>query len=403
MAQKISLSPLLNELYVVGDNPLIKGTPINIPLDNIDEIFNFALTNSIDLTIVGPENPLELGIVNLFQKNDLPIFGPTKEAVKLETSKSFAKNLMAKYNIPTAEYHIFNNYEDSIHYGENCNFPIVIKFSGLAFGKGVVICNDKETYDDTCTKFLKEKIYGDGDIVVEEFLDGEEFSYISLAHGTEFSPFATARDYKRIYDNDLGPNTGGMGMVSPHPSLTSTDIKQANQITFDILSALSKENITYLGFLYAGLISTKDGVKVIEFNARMGDPEGELLFNKMDNDLLLEILNCLNNKPFSIINDDLYHIGVVLSATGYPESYKKAIDLSSLSFENSFLMNGTMENDKLLSSGGRVIFKYNSATTLSEARRKIYNNLNSLNLNDLYYRKDIGGNFESSNNNGIQK
>lgn len=329
------------------------------------------------------------------------IFGPNKSAVRLEISKEFSKDLMNKYNIPTASYKVFDKYESCIEYAKTCEYPIVLKFSGLAFGKGVVIVKTIEEYLKTAELFLKTRLYGSGGVVVEEFLIGEEFSYIGLvSDDLTFTPFCSARDYKRVYDNDLGENTGGMGMIAPHPTVTKEDEVIATEIVNNTLNALKQEGIDYSGFIYAGLMKTKSGIKVIEFNARMGDPEGELLFNKLTSDIILNIYNAINNLEVNLEFDDLFHMGVVLAASGYPTEYVGNIDLSSYNLDEYLPMNTKLIDGKLHSGGGRVLFKRFKHRDLSVCINENYKQLSLITNDDLFYRQDIGRNFENSNNNG---
>lgn len=372
---------------MLGYNPYVNAKFCNLK-SNL-EILEYVNENLIDLTIVGPEAYLEQGITDLFLDNKKLIIGPTKQGVKIETSKSFCKEIMKKYYIPTASYEEFINYNDAYEYKDLCNYPIVVKYSGPALGKGVIICNDEKEYIDAISLFLKEKIYGEECIVVEEFLDGEEFSFISLCNNLKYSEFLSARDYKRINDNDQGPNTGGMGMVVPHKDVKGDVLKQAQEITQNMLKALDAENINYCGFLYAGLIITKSGVKVIEFNARMGDPEGELLFKMVDNDLLEQLYLCSQSKEFELINSKNSAVGVVLSAPGYPSCYEKGIDISSFDKQNTIIMNA---NSELKSTGGRVLFSFEIGDDIKQCRNRIYERLEKIET-DLHYRNDIGVNL----------
>lgn len=391
LCHKINDSKFLNQLHVIGYIAGVDAKFVNIDSSAIEDILNYAKLSNIDLTIVGPENPLELGIVDLFEKHNLKIFGPNQQAVKLETDKSFSKYLMHKYDIPTAKFEVFDEYDACMHYGFTVEFPIVVKFSGLAFGKGVVIAQDFNQYQICVEQFLKTRIYGAGKVVVEQFLVGEEFSYIGVVDKEQnFTPFETCRDYKREFDNDLGENTGGMGMVCPHPFIDDADLVKANTIVNNTLAALKSEGVLYQGFIYAGLIKTSTGIEVIEFNARMGDPEGEILFEKLTTDILVLIDGCVTGYQVDVEFDSLYYHGVVLAAAGYPRSYTKEIDVSKYDMSKYLAMNVDKNG---LSAGGRVLFKKASNISLEAAMIENYQYLEKNNPADLIYRKDIGKNL----------
>lgn len=363
---------------------------------NIDEMDNeglvkFALENKIDLTVVGPEAALSNGVVNAFKKSGLRIFGPTKEAAIIEASKEFTKDLMKKYNVPTAKYEAFDNYEDAKKYLDKEGAPIVIKYDGLAAGKGVVVANTYEEAHDAIKTMLLDKKYGNARVVIEECLVGPEFSLMAFVNGTKVFPMMLSQDHKRAYDNDQGPNTGGMGAYSPVPIITDEDINYAMEnIMKPVASAMVKEGRPFVGVLYGGLMKTKDGVKVIEFNARFGDPETEVVLPRLDSDLVDVFNDCIDGKDLDLKWSNKKTLGVVMASIGYPESYKKGYVIEGLNQELVFHMGTSLKDGKIVNSGGRVLMVVGVGDTLLEAQKNAYEKVSKIKCENLFYRHDIG-------------
>ena len=363
---------------------------------NIDEMDNeglvkFALENKIDLTVVGPEAALSNGVVNAFKKSGLRIFGPTKEAAIIEASKEFTKDLMKKYNVPTAKYEAFDNYEDAKKYLDKEGAPIVIKYDGLAAGKGVVVANTYEEAHDAIKTMLLDKKYGNARVVIEECLVGPEFSLMAFVNGTKVFPMMLSQDHKRAYDNDQGPNTGGMGAYSPVPIITDDDINYAMEnIMKTVATAMVKEGRPFVGVLYGGLMKTKDGVKVIEFNARFGDPETEVVLPRLDSDLVDVFNDCIDGKDLDLKWSNKKTLGVVMASIGYPESYKKGYEIEGLDQELVFHMGTSLKDGKIVNSGGRVLMVVGVGDTLLEAQKNAYEKVSKIKCENLFYRHDIG-------------
>lgn len=398
ICRKIKESELVDFVFCAPGNAGIARHAINVPInvEEIDKLADFALKEKIDLTIVGPEASLSLGIVNKFNDLGLKIFGPTKEAALIESSKSFAKELMKKYNIPTANYEVFTDYNNAINYIKNKKLPIVLKYDGLAAGKGVIIAKTYEEANTNLYEMLVNKEFGEAKVVIEDFLEGEEFSYMCFVNGSKVYKMIPARDYKRINDNDLGPNTGGMGAFTSLPFLTPADEDFAYQeIMVKTADALVKEGKPFLGVLYGGLIKTEDGIKVIEFNARFGDPETEVVLHSLDSDLYKAIIDIMNGNEPTLIFDKRPTLGVVLTSIGYPGKYEKGVKLFIPPFDDGYVyhMGTKLENDNIVTNGGRVLMCVASGYTLEEARVNAYKMINEIDTKNLYYRKDIGLKF----------
>ncbi len=394
MLKAIKKSPILNKLYITSTNSRLADEAIGVDLNplNHEDLKKFVEDKKIDLIIPGSEIYLESGVANLFHGTNVLVFGPLKEAAKLETSKAFAKELMYKYNVATAASKTFSNFENAKNYVLDKGAPIVIKYDGLAAGKGVVVAFSESEAIDALKDMMLDHKYGEARVVVEDFLEGEEFSFISLVNGKNLIPLPVSKDYKRLLDNDLGPNTGGMGSVTPVDFVTD-DVKQQviDKILNPMLSGLVNDGIHYQGFLYAGLILTKEGPKVIEFNARLGDPETEVILAKVKSDLLTTIINLLNNEVEPLIFDDLYHMGVVMASNGYPSSYDKGYVIESNIEDDSYLHMGIKKiNNEYLTNGGRVLFVKGEAKTFEEAKKIAYDKVSNVKCENLVYRKDIG-------------
>lgn len=363
---------------------------------NIDEMDNeglvkFALENKIDLTVVGPEAALSNGVVNAFKKSGLRIFGPTKEAAIIEASKEFTKELMKKYNVPTAKYAAFDNYEDALEYLNKEGAPIVIKYDGLAAGKGVVVANTYEEAEEALNIMLKQKKYGNARVVIEECLVGPEFSLMAFVNGEKVFPMMLSQDHKRAYDHDLGPNTGGMGAYSPVPIISDEDICYAMEnIMKPVAKAMVKEGRPFVGVLYGGLMKTKDGVKVIEFNARFGDPETEVVLPRLESDIVDVFNNVIDGVDLDLKWSNKKTLGVVMASIGYPESYKKGYEIVGADQELVFHMGTALKDGKIVNNGGRVLMVVGLGDTLLEAQKNAYEKVKKIKCENLFYRNDIG-------------
>ena len=397
------------EIYAAPGNvgmTAAKLVPINET--EVAALADFAAAKGIDLTIVGPESALVAGIVDEFNSRGLRIFGPTAAAAQLEGSKAFAKQLMAKHGIPTAAYAEFTEAEPALAYVREKGLPFVIKADGLAAGKGVVIPTSLAEAESTISSMLSGSAFGDSGkrIVIEEFLDGEEFSLMSFVAGDKFVPMPVARDYKRAFDGDAGLNTGGMGAHSPNPLIADADTAEAiATVVSPTVKALIAEGIPFTGVLYAGLIKTDDGVKVIEFNVRFGDPETEVVLPRLETPLVELIDNLITlpsvdepngvSKPTEISAEwsSKPAVGVVLATKGYPGDFEKGGVISGLEKleEADVYHMGTAlsDNGDLISNGGRVLFIAAKGETLADARAKVYQEIEKIEAPTLFHRKDI--------------
>lgn len=403
LAWKVSQSSLVDDIFVAPGNGGTAEIAKNIDISETDisRLLDFVLKEKIDVTIVGPESSLEVGIVNLFRSRNLKIFGPTKEAALIETSKDFAKKLMVDNDIPTADYKTFDSYSDAKEHIRLIKFPCVIKADGLASGKGVVIAN---TYDEANTflyeQMIEEKFGIAGKkVIIEEFLIGEEVSVFTFVDGKNISNVIAACDYKKLLEGDLGPNTGGMGSYSP-PTYWSDDLSEniKNKIIYPTINALSNLGTPYSGILYSGLILTENGPKVLEFNCRFGDPEAQTILPLLKTDLVDLILKISDNK----LNDinvqwaDKNSVSIVLASGGYPEKYVTGYTIDGIEeISDSVLIfhAGTdiIPSSKLLvTNGGRVLTLTSLGNNLNDARNKVYLNLsNNILFENMFYRKDI--------------
>ncbi|MGP7819427.1 phosphoribosylamine--glycine ligase [Niallia sp. 01092] len=371
---------------------------IQIKETDVEKLVDFALTNKIDLTIVGPEVPLLAGVVDKFEEAGLKVFGPKQKAAEIEGSKSFAKDIMKKYEIPTGEYATFSNYEEAKAYIEEKGAPIVIKADGLAAGKGVTVAMTMEEALASIEEMLLDEKFGSASatVVIEEFLAGEEFSLMSFVNGETVIPLEIAQDHKRAYDGDKGPNTGGMGAYSPVPHIPESVVQTALEtIVKPTAKALAQEGRNFTGILYAGLIATAQGPKVIEFNARLGDPETQVVLPRMKSDLVEVLLAVLAGEVPTIEWYDEDMLGVVIASKGYPGDYEKGAVIKGLDKmeDVSIFHAGTSTNDQgdFVTDGGRVLLVAAKSTTLKEAQTKVYKELdNKLESDGVFYRHDIG-------------
>ena len=392
-------SPSVTEVFVAPGNDGMKSDATCVAIDALEfeMLVAFVQENAIDLTFVGPEQPLAAGIVDHFQAEGLRIFGPTKAAAQIEGSKSFAKELMKKYNIPTAAYETFTDVKEAKAYIQKMGAPIVVKADGLAAGKGVVVAMTLQEALNSVEDMIGNQKFGDSSsrVVIEAFLDGEEFSYMSFVHNGKIYPMVIAQDHKRAYDGDRGPNTGGMGAYSPVPHISDEVVQQAyDSIVVPTVQAMTAEGTPFTGILYAGLILTENGPQVIEFNARFGDPETQVVLPRMASDFGDLMTAILDEKPFELewSNDEI--LGVVIAAEGYPESVKKGVklpDLTKLDGDLEVFHAGTKEVDgQFVGNGGRVILVTTKSSTLQQAQKEVYKALSDLKWDGFFYRNDIG-------------
>lgn len=395
LGRKIAKSPLLENLYFLKGNGGCKkyGSIVDIEEDNIEKIVEFALEKEIDLTIVGPENPLSLGIVDEFQKNNLKIFGVDKYHSQFESSKEFTKNFLDKYDIPTAGYESFDSQEKALDYLRDLSYPTVIKADGLALGKGVFIVNDFEEAKTAIGEIFSEDGFGQNKVVIEDYLDGKEVSSICLVSNNKIVPLPFVRDFKKIGHGDTGENTGGIGCISPVDDLSEKELEQIQKITKQIQDGLEDGGYSYTGVLFIGYMITKDQTYVLEFNVRFGDPETEVLMEKIDSDLLAHLADTVDGRldPSQIEINDNYYLGVVAVSEGYPRDYKKGFEISGLDLSDSLVIhNATLEKDgKYYTNGGRVLTVVASGSELESARQKAYEDLDKISFENMYFRKDI--------------
>lgn len=398
---KIAKSHKVSKTYCAPGNggTSLVAENVNIKANDIDGLLQFAMENKIDLTIVGPEEPLVLGIVDRFEENGLRIFGPNKNSAQLEGSKEFSKQFMEKYNIPTAKYRSFVDYEKAVTGLEEFTFPLVIKADGLCLGKGVYICNDRQDAIDALEETLKDNKFGKegSTVVIEEFLDGVEASLLCLVSGDKIIPMESAVDYKKIYDGDKGPNTGGIGCYSPSPLIDGKlDKIIKERVLSPIENGLKSDNLEFKGILFIGLMIVGDIPYVLEFNARFGDPETEVLMPRLKSDLIDILVKTLDEtlEHKDVIWDERPSLALVTTSKGYPSECITGFEISGLdSLDEDIIVfhNGTrFENEKLLSNGGRVLSLTTLGNTLEEAREKIYSNIEKAKYDGMYYRKDIG-------------
>ncbi len=405
IAWKLSQSPEIMSLYAAPGNPGIASaaTCIDIAVDDIDALLKWALENDIDLTVVGPEVPLTKGIVDRFRTAGLNIFGPTAAAAQIESSKAFAKQLFKKYGIPTAEFEVFTSIDEARKYAHTYtdqNKPVVVKADGLAAGKGVIIANDTEEAETALNSMLIDKTFGGAGnkVVIEEFMTGEEVSYFVICNGSEYISIMSAQDHKRIFDQDKGPNTGGMGAYVNPPFFTK-EIKERveSEIIMPVIKAMELEGCPYQGVLYAGLMLTADGPKVLEFNARFGDPETQVLMPMLKSDLYPVLLAASKCESFAGIDLEIYEgscLGVVLASGGYPDLFAKGLLVSGLNEVDSnvqvFHAATKYDNGQLVTNGGRVFSVVSRGSSLKDAAEKAYAQIPKIVFKDMHYRKDIG-------------
>ena len=397
ICKKISESNKCTELFCSKGNAGTLRYAKNVELNTNEEIFEFSKNNDIDLVVVGPEAPLCEGIVDLFKGSNIRVFGADKKSARLEGSKDFAKEFMKKYDVPTAKYETIKSIEEGRRAIEKFSYPIVIKADGLCAGKGVRICNDKEEVLEYFKELFEYKIFGkEGTtVVIEEFLKGKEASLLCFVSKGNLIPMESARDYKRIFDNDEGENTGGVGCYSPS-ELFDEELKSKIEKTLGKISnGLKKENLEYSGILFIGFMIDEDA-KVLEFNVRFGDPETEVVLPRMESDLLLAIEKSLDG---SLKREDLKWkkekcLTVILTSRGYPKNYEKGKEITGIySVDKDIYVyhnNTKVKEDKILTDGGRVLSVTALGNSYDEIREKVYRNIEKISFETKQYRKDIG-------------
>lgn len=398
--KKISENKNIEKIYALPGNGGIMGdaTCVDIGAEEIYKARDFAVKEKIDFAIVAPDDPLAMGAVDILEEAGIKCFGPDKSAAEIESSKVFAKNLMKKYNIPTAEYEVFSEIDSAMEYVKTCKIPIVIKADGLAKGKGVIIAMDRDSAISAIKEIMQDKKFGDSgnEIVVEEFLEGPEVSVLSFTDGNTIVPMISSMDHKRANDGDKGPNTGGMGCIAPNPFYTEEIAKRClDEIFIPTIDAMNKEGRTFKGCLYFGLMITKDGPKVIEYNCRFGDPETQVVLPLLESDLL-EIMIAVREGKLS---EDIVKFSkksaccIVMASGGYPNEYEKGyeIKIGKIS-DNSivYIAGAKRKGDKLITNGGRVLGLTAIDDTLEGAVSDAYDNIEKISFKKAYYRKDIG-------------
>ncbi|WP_462173756.1 phosphoribosylamine--glycine ligase [Pseudoalteromonas xiamenensis] len=404
LAFKAAQNPTVKNVFVAPGNA---GTAlesklqnVSIAVDDLEGLLTFAQQNNVGLTIVGPEAPLVIGVVDKFREAGLAIFGPTAAAAQLEGSKSFTKDFLARHAIPTAEYQTFTEIEPALAYVEDKGAPIVIKADGLAAGKGVIVAMTLEEAQDAIRDMLAGNAFGDAGsrVVVEEFLEGEEASFIVMVDGKNVLPFATSQDHKRAYDNDQGPNTGGMGAYSPAPVVTAEiHDRIMKEVIYPTVEGMASEGNPYTGFLYAGLMITADGTpKVIEYNCRFGDPETQPIMLRLQSDLV-ELIEAANREELDkteIKFDPRAAVGVVLAAKGYPGDYPKGDVISGLQVnyaegEKVFHAGTKQDGEHVVTAGGRVLCATALGHTVTEAQKRAYSLVKDIHWDGVEFRTDI--------------
>lgn len=400
IVHKLSQSPKVDKIFCAPGNAGIGQLAecVDIKVGDVKKLKEFALQNDIDMTVVGPEVPLMQGIVDEFEKVGLKIFGPRRDAAAIEGSKYFTKLLLHKYNIPTARFKAFDKYEDALKFLKEIWYPVVMKADGLAQGKGVFLVESFTQAKEALDLMMKEKIFGtSGDtVIIEEMLFGREVSVLAFTDGETIVPMVSAMDYKKVFDGDKGPNTGGMGNIAPNPYFDDKLLKEViEKILKPVVNSLKKEGIVYKGVLYAGLMLTKEGPKVLEFNARFGDPETQVVLPLLKTDLV-DIIEAIIDGTLDKVKiewEDKKAVCVVAASEGYPGDYETGYEITGFDeLKNVFAYHaGTALKDrKIVTSGGRVLALTALGKSYDEARNKAYEELKKINFKGMYYRKDIG-------------
>ena len=391
----LSRSARVGKIFCAPGNAGIARQAECVPIGDteVERLRDFAVAHAVDLTVVGPESALAAGVVDAFKAAGLRIFGPTKAAARIESSKEFAKELMAKYGIPTAGCRAVTDYAEAKAYVAARPLPAVLKYDGLAAGKGVVIAETMEEADAALRDMLLDDKFGAGKVVVEDFLTGPEFSLLCFVSGRKVWPMVLAQDHKRAYDGDEGPNTGGMGAYSPLPFVTAEDERYAlERIMRPVAEAMAAEGVPFEGVLYGGLMKTPQGIKVIEFNARFGDPETEVVLPRLKSDIVDIFCAVADGGEASPEWHDFATLGIVLASKGYPGAYEKGHAIGGLDrVEGTVYHMGTRtEGDRVVTAGGRVLFVVGKGATLAEARERALADVARIECDNLFHRNDIG-------------
>lgn len=403
IAKKVSMSPKVSKLYCAPGNAGISECAecVDIPVHDFEGLANFAAKEGIDLTIVGPDDPLVAGVVDVFENRGLRVFGPRKNAAIIEGSKAFSKDLMKKYHIPSAAYETFEDSKKAIEYLKTSKYPIVLKADGLALGKGVLICNNYDEAVQGVKQIMEDKQFGSsGDrMVIEEFMTGREVSVLAFCDGTNILPMTSAQDHKRAKDNDQGLNTGGMGTFSPSPFYTKEIDEYCRKYIYQpTMDAMKAEGRDFIGILFVGLMLTKDGPKVLEYNARFGDPETQVVLPRMKNDIIEVFEACIDGKldQIKLEFEDNAAVCVILASDGYPEHYEKGFPIRGLQAfqgkDDYFVFHaGTKQvGNDIVTNGGRVLGVTATGRDLKEARKKAYEATGWIEFKNKYMRNDIG-------------
>ena len=392
LARKLAQSPRVKEVFVIKGNDAMarEATIVDIAEDDHDAIVQFAQDNTIGLVVVGPEQPLIDGLSDRLDEAGIKVFGPNKKAAQMEGSKDFAKALMKRYDIPTASYETIDNKADALEYLDEKGTPIVIKYDGLAAGKGVVVAMDRDTAVDAINDFYAE---AGAKVVFEEYLEGEEYSLMVLVNDDFCIPFDTiAQDHKRAFDHDEGPNTGGMGAYCPVNHISDDVLKTTyDTIVYPTVRAMHEEGLNYFGVLYVGAILTAEGPKVIEFNARFGDPEAQVLLRRLETDLVELIEAAYHKTELDLVWHNKSICGVVLASNGYPGSYAKGTVVEGYDYQDDYIVSALKRVDGTwVTNGGRVMLAFGEGDNLQQAQQAAYENVKKIKSEGLFYRTDIG-------------
>ena len=395
--KKLKESKKVSKIYALPGNGGIAADAecVDIGAKEIDRIADFAAKNDIDLAVVAPDDPLVLGAVDALKAKGIKTFGPDRRAAIIEGSKAFSKDLMKKYNIPTAAYETFSEAEEALRYVENCPVPVVVKADGLALGKGVIIAETREEAVNAVKTIMEDRIFGDSGskVVIEEFLTGPEVSVLSFTDGKTIVPMVSSMDHKRALDGDKGLNTGGMGTVAPNPYYTPEIALQCMETIFrPTIDAMNKEGRTFSGCLYFGLMLTEKGPKVIEYNCRFGDPETQVVLPLLESDLADIMLSIYEGKldEAEVRFADKSAACVVMASEGYPSKYETGFEITMPEYKNIYVAGAKLKDGRLVTAGGRVLGVTETAETLAEAIDKAYQTVKTISFENAYYRTDIG-------------